>query len=391
MNYEEVLTKTVSNNLVRIVFSKPNKDSEMSGAKVRPVKIKDELFFQITKSVGSKDTNTKREVHENVPFRNAVKELMKYIPGFFMQALIETETEGYTVLSNKKGTVTVIKNKTTSGVKAAPMEHNRAKNYLIEEGENVPFLIDLGVMTKEGKIVASKYDKFRQINRYLEFVEDICDKLKSDKPIRIIDFGCGKSYLTFALYYYLTVKKHFDVKITGLDLKPDVIETCNKLKNKYKYNNLSFEVGDIGNYEGTDSVDMVITLHACDTATDYALYKAIKWGAKVIMAVPCCQHELNKVIDVKSIAAVTQYGILKDRISAIFTDSIRANILKEYGYDTQILEFIDMEHTPKNLMIRATKNSKPVLAKSEMDKAHELEEFVGAKLTLRKLLLEEDK
>ena len=219
------------------------------------------------------------------------------------------------------------------------------------------FLVGLGVQTPDGRVTKARFDKFRQINRYLEFIEDVIDELPTDRTIRIIDFGCGKSYLTFAMYYYLHELQHRDIQVTGLDLKTDVIKHCNELAEKLGYDRLKFERGDISTYEGTDVADMVVTLHACDLATDYALDKAVKWGASVILAVPCCQHELNRQIKCDSLKPVLKYGIIKERIAALLTDALRANLLEQQGYETQILEFIDMEHTPKNLLIRAVKKN----------------------------------
>ena len=214
------------------------------------------------------------------------------------------------------------------------------------------------MMHPSGSIVSSRYDKFRQINRFLEFIEDILPRLSKDREITILDFGCGKSYLTFAMYYYLRELKGYDVQIIGLDLKEDVIRHCSRLAEEYGYEKLHFYKGNIADYEGVTSVDMVVTLHACDTATDYALAKAVEWGAQVILSVPCCQHELNRQIENQLLQPVLKYGILRERISALLTDGIRANLLEEAGYDTQILEFIDMEHTPKNLLIRAVRTGK---------------------------------
>ena len=235
------------------------------------------------------------------------------------------------------------------------MSHNRKKQYVLEEGTAVPFLTDLGVMTQEGKEVHDSFDKFCQINRFLEFVEDILPELPKDREVTILDFGCGKSYLTFAMYYYLHELKGYDIRIIGLDLKKDVIRHCNELSEKYGYKKLHFLEGNIADYTGVDAVDMVVTLHACDTATDFALAKAVGWNAKVILSVPCCQHELNRQIANKELYPIMDYGILKERMAALLTDGIRAKLLENAGYETQILEFIDMEHTPKNLLIRAVK------------------------------------
>ena len=232
------------------------------------------------------------------------------------------------------------------------------KNYLITEGEFIAPLVDMGVFTKEGKVVNSMYDKYRQINRFLEFIEDILPNLDQDRESTIIDFGCGKSYLTFAMYYYLKELKGYPVRIIGLDLKEDVIEHCSRLGRQYGYEGLSFCHGDIASFEGVEKVDMVVTLHACDLATDYALEKAVNWGARVILSVPCCQHEVNKQMKSDLFAPVFRYGIIKERMAALYTDALRAEILEAMGYRVQILEFIDMEHTPKNLLIRAVKQGK---------------------------------
>ena len=387
MDYQKLIKTITGENLIRVVLSKPSKDSEASGVKIRPVKVKDRVLFQVTSSIGSKDSNTCKEVHENLKPSELESYLSQAIPAKFYQGLIETDEGGYTVLANKKGTITVVKNKTVTGRKTS-LDHNRTKKYIIEEGTKVPFMVDLGVMTQDGKIVRSKYDKFRQINRYLEIVEDIIPSLDTKRTLTIIDFGCGKSYLTFALYYYLVKLKGIKADIIGLDLKSDVIAECNRLKNKYKYDSLRFIEGDIGKFEGVDKVDMVITLHACDTATDYALHKAVTWDADVIMAVPCCQHELNRFKNSPVLSAVSQYGILKERMSAIFTDAMRANLLTQAGYDTQILEFIDMEHTPKNLLIRAVKKGKKMAGKGLTESLKSLTELAGGGITLEKLLRE---
>ncbi len=213
-------------------------------------------------------------------------------------------------------------------------------------------------MTGEGKVVHARYDKFRQINRFLEFIEDVLPRLDRDRELTILDFGCGKSYLTFAMYYYFRKLKGYDVKIVGLDLKEDVIARCQALAEKYGYDKLQFCQGDIASYRGVDRVDMVVTLHACDTATDFALAKAVGWGASVILSVPCCQHELNRQISNEVMKPVFSYGVLKERIAALMTDGLRAQMLERAGYETQILEFIDMEHTPKNLLIRAVYTGK---------------------------------
>lgn len=288
--------------------------------------------------------------------------------GSFRNAQIETRSLIANVLISKKGLVTIRK-KTLSSSDARPMislAHNREKRYILREGVPVPFLVDLGVMTPDGAIIHAQYDKFRQINRFLEYIEDILPALPKGRELRILDFGCGKSYLTFAIYYYLKELKGYPVRITGLDLKEDVIRHCSELAARYGYDRLEFLCGDIAFYDGCSQVDMVVTLHACDTATDYALAKAVGWGARVILSVPCCQHELNRQIKNDLLSPVLHYGILQERFSALLTDGLRAQILEAKGYRTQLLEFIDMAHTPKNLLIRAVYQGRPADNQQEL-------------------------
>ena len=271
----------------------------------------------------------------------------------FKQMQLDTKEFRYQILVSKKGKMTIRRKIQPDCIKEIDLSHNRKKHYILEEGKAVPFLQDLGVMTRDGEIVRTKFDKFRQINRFLEFIEDILPELPADREITILDFGCGKSYLTFAIYYYLHELKNYDIRIIGLDLKTDVILACNQLAKKYGYHKLKFMEGNIADYTGSEEVDMVVTLHACDTATDFALAKAVGWKAKVILSVPCCQHELNGQMENEVLAPLFSYGLIKERMAALVTDAVRAEYLKREGYDTQILEFIDMEHTPKNILIRA--------------------------------------
>ncbi len=256
---------------------------------------------------------------------------------------------------SKKGKIFLGKKKNDNS-KIVAKGHNKEKNYILKEGMIIEPLIDLGVFTKEGKVVNSKYDKYKQINRFIEIIDDEIKK-NDYKELTILDFGCGKSYLTFVLYYYFVKIKNINVKMIGLDLKEDVIKKCNDIAKRYNYENLHFELGDINGFKYNNKVDMVITLHACDTATDYALYNAIKWNSKMIFSVPCCQHEFNSQMKANELSILTKYGIVQERVAALMTDSVRANLLECVGYKTQLLEFIDIAHSPKNILIRASKNN----------------------------------
>ena len=362
---------------VSAVLSGQIEKNDFLKVKVRPVLSGGKVWIQIEEFRG------KQAFHKNMNVQEAAEYLTGLMGTSFKQAQAETSAWSGQVLVSKKGKASVkIKRRSGAGTNVAGtgksnaaleaawksgLSHNRKKRYILEEGIMVPFLVDLGVQTKDGKIVNSRYDKFRQINRFLEFIEDILPKLDKSRESTILDFGCGKSYLTFAMYYYLKELKGYPVRIIGLDLKDDVIRKCNDLAKRYGYEKLDFYTGDIASYEGVDQVDMVVTLHACDTATDFALEKAVRWGAKVILSVPCCQHELNGQMENEMFKPIFQYGLIKERMAALYTDAIRAEILESVGYRTQILEFIDMEHTPKNILIRAVKQGNPKDNRKELE------------------------
>ena len=346
--------------------------------KFRPVDKKGTLVYQFEEYKGT------QVFHKNVEKSGFAEVISGYLDGNFKEAVIESDTRSIHILFSKKGKAT-IKEKRQAKLISYDPSHNRVKNYLLAEGTPVPFLVRLGVMSEDGHVVKAKYDKFKQINRFLEFVDDIFTELPKDKTLTILDFGCGKSYLTFALYHYLKVMKERSVNIIGLDLKRDVIAACNNLAKDLGYDELRFLCGDIADYEGVDSVDMVVTLHACDTATDFALAKAVKWGASVILSVPCCQHELNRSMKNTELSMLFKYGIIKERSAALFTDAFRANILESRGFDVQLLEFIDMEHTPKNILIRAVRNGKGADDK-KLSEIKQCMSALNADLTLYNLL-----
>lgn len=392
---EELWELFLDETLNQIRFGRGTLPEKAVKAKARPVLLHNRLMFQLEEYVGN------QVFHKNLSREEAVSYFMTLLENQFRQCEIQSDKGWAQVLVSKKGTIT-IKKKLAKPSREADLAnqwkesakegirllHNRPKAYVLEEGKPVPFLIDLGVMTKEGKVIRSRYDKFRQINRFLELIEDILPQLSKERENTIIDFGCGKSYLTFAMYYYLKEQKGYPIRIIGLDLKQDVIRHCNELSKQYGFEKLVFFHGDIASYEGVSRVDMVVTLHACDTATDYALAKAISWGAKVILSVPCCQHEWNRQIENEFMKPILDYGLLKERMAALFTDGIRAEILENMGYRTQILEFIDMEHTPKNILIRAIKQGK---RKDNIRQIQEILDFWNVKPTLAELVLEPEK
>ena len=386
---QSLFTDCLNETLIRVILSNPSSKDGVIKICARPVLKNKSLLFQI-------EEYTKTQVfHKNLTAGDAGSYLTGKLSSDassqtaeFKNALVVTKSFTANVLVSKKGTITIKKKMNTSTKQPKiSLSHNRKKKYILEEGIPVPFLIDLGVMTQNGSIVNAHYDKFRQINRFLEYIEDILPSLPTGRELRILDFGCGKSYLTFAIYYYLKVLKGYPVRITGLDLKEDVIRHCNELAVKYGYDKLEFLCGDIAYYDGCSQVDMVVTLHACDTATDYALAKAVGWGAKVILSVPCCQHELNKQMKNDLLSPVLHYGILKERMAALMTDGLRAQILEANGYRTQILEFIDMAHTPKNLLIRAVYNGHCADNKAQID---ELLAAFDVNPTLYRLLCKKD-
>lgn len=378
---KELLNNNLNMDFLKATLSNPKEKDGAKKVKVRPILKKNQLLFQC-------ETYRNNQVfHGNYAADEAMHVLMEHMQQF-RQMQLETKKFRYTVLISKKGKVTIQKKQQEGCEKEVDLSHNRSKAYILQEGIVVPFLQDLGVMTSEGKIVRNKYDKFRQINRFLEFVEDILPQLDQNREITILDFGCGKSYLTFAMYYYLHHLKNYDVRIIGLDLKKEVIRHCNELSRKYGYEKLKFLEGNIADYTGVEEVDMVVTLHACDTATDFALDKAVGWNAKVILSVPCCQHELNGQIQNEVLAPILKYGLVKERMAALITDAMRAEYMEGYGYDTQILEFIDMEHTPKNILMRAVKTGKK---KENEESIRACEAFFHVTPTLGKLLEERGK
>ena len=379
---KNMLDYFINERLDRVILSNPRVKGEVVKAVIRPVALKGNVMYQV------EEFTEKQAFHRNLGAGEAKEYIAGQLSSRFKQGEISSALGTGRVLVGKKGNMTVkMKKQAPSKISAAPVPlpaaHNRQKRYILKEGTPVPFLVELGVMTKEGAVVRSRYDKFRQINRFLEFIEDVLPRLNKSRENTIIDFGCGKSYLTFAMYYYLKEVKGYSIRVIGLDLKQDVINLCNRLARQFGFERLTFYHGDIASFEGVEQVDMVVTLHACDLATDYALAKAVRWNAAVILSVPCCQHQLNGQMKNDLMAPIFRYGILKERMAALCTDGLRAEILENQGYRTQLLEFIDMEHTPKNILIRAVRQGQ---GKNNKKEIQAIMDFLHVEPELAKLL-----
>lgn len=375
MEYQEMHDQLVSlindKKLISATISQPRaKSDEVKRVKLKPVEIKGDYHIQF-------EYQYERVLkHENVEL-GQVSDKINDLLQQFRQVQADFQEEKVHIQLSKKFKV-LWKSDRVASKKVANLSHNRKKHYLLEEDTAYPFLVRLGVQTPDGKVKKQKHDKFRQINRFIEFIDDALDYLPKDRPVRILDFGSGKSYLTFALYHYLRIEKGLDIRVTGLDLKKEVIEECQRIAGDLHYDQLEFLVGDINDYNEETAVDMVVTLHACDVATDMALARAVKWGAKVILSVPCCQHELNAQLNSPALDIMLQHGLVKERFAALATDSIRAELLKLAGYEAQLLEFIDMENTPKNILIRAYFTGKKPTGE-EQAKYREFVNFLNAK------------
>lgn len=346
-------------DIVKGILSGKKNNSQYNKAKIQRIKKDDKTFIQISLFTD------KQVFHKNYDDYEIEAVIINLLENNFnnMELFTNEYVYGYRITSKGK----LLTNKRKNSESIVEISHNKTKQYILTEGMIIPPLIDLGVMTTNGRVVKAKYDKFKQINRFLEIIDD---NIKNETKLKIIDFGCGKSYLTFILYFYLVEIKKIDCEIIGLDLKEDVIDYCNNVAQKYGYNSkLKFIKGDISNFEESSNIDMIITLHACDTATDYALYHAIRMKCKYIFSVPCCQHEVNQQLETSFLHVINKFGILKERFSALLTDSIRANILQYCGYKTQVMEFVDLENSPKNLLIRAvyTNTAPNEKIKAELD------------------------
>lgn len=364
------------NDLLKGTLSSPkNKTNVYQKAKFQEILIKEDLYYQFS-------FYTQQQVfHKNILQKELNSFLNQQLEQSFNCLEVVSKNYSYSYRVTKSGKV--LSNKKKIQEQFVSLEHNKSKKYLLDDGNIIPPLVDLGVMTQDGKIVKGKYEKYRQINRFLEMIED---SIADEKYLKIIDFGCGKSYLTFLLYYYLIYVKKIECDILGMDLKEEVIDHCNEIAKKYGYHRLTFIKKDISEFKEEDHIDMIVTLHACDTATDYALAYAIKMKCRYIFSVPCCQHELNLQMKQDKMHILTKYGILKERMAALMTDAIRANILQYYGYKTQVLEFIDLEASPKNILIRAVYEQLPP-SKIIKEEIEELLKYFNMNQTLYNLTM----
>ena len=356
--------------LLRAVLSNPRSGELPRKVTVEPVELRGELAFQFAAQLADRVT------HENLTADEA-RERLGLLLVDYGQGLLQTPEADWQVLGSS-----ILRRPPTRT--PAPRVHDRRKRYLLEEGQPVPFLVELGVMTPDGKVRKSRYGKFRQVNRFLELVDDVVPSLRPDGTIRVVDFGCGKSYLTFAIHHLLTQLRGREVEIVGLDLKADVIEACSSFAARSGAQGLRFQQGDIGSFNAQEKVDLVVSLHACDTATDEALAQAIRWEADVILAVPCCQKEAYGQIRNPLLAPLLRHGLAKERFAALVTDALRAQLLELHGYRTQLVEFVPLEHTAKNVLVRAVKGAP---AGPDARSAYEeLRDALGLEPTLERLL-----
>lgn len=338
-------------NFAQLVLSRPvtRAANEAVRVKVRPVRIRGGLRYQWASQVG------KQELHDNLEADQLQERVAGQLGRVFRDAHLFTLKGNLELRVNRRGKARLTRTAPTAQTVVA--DHDREKPYLIPEGTPCPFLQAIGVMTPQGRVKAKSYGKFRQINRFLELVNDVYDELPAAGTLQIVDFGCGKSYLTFALHHLFTVVHERSVRIVALDREASVIETCSATASDLGYSDIEFHQGDIADYEADGSVHLTVALHACDTATDDALAQAVAWRSQVILAAPCCQHELNSRLDSEPLELLTRHGILRERFAALATDALRASALEQAGYRTQVIEFVDLEHTAKNLLIRAVRRN----------------------------------
>lgn len=378
---KDKIEKYFRQEIVRVVISNLKKGAvcEYSKVTIKPYNSSKGIMYQFEYTV-------KNQVkHRNVEEYNLVDEISLLLENYFTQCMVYgTESDYHINCYGDK-----VKAKTMAATKKIAIGgHNKKKRYILNEDEHIDFLVYLGVMTKDGKVVNSKYNKFRQINKYLELIKPSIDMLPKDRPLKIVDFGCGKAYLTFALYYYVVKILNMQAEITSLDLKEEVIDYCNKVARELGYDSLEFQKGNIKDYSRTQDVDMVIMLHACDNATDEGIVQSLKFNAKIIIAVPCCQHEFFRQIENENLEPILQFGILKDRMTALATDSLRAQILKALGFDVTVMEFIETEHTPKNLAIRAIRDGG--FNKTEYEKYEKFRDFLDLDPYIERRMREEN-
>ncbi len=365
--------------LQKAVFSQPTEGAPYQKAALRPVAIKGRSLFQL------ESFRDNKAFHRNLTEQELLAVIEEELAGFYRQVLIMSGEEAAQYVLRRDGNYRKSARSAVARPGGAPAAHDREKKYLLAEGEDIPALVDLGVFTPERRIVKARFDKYRQINRFVELIDDAFADVEPGK-LRVMDFGCGKSYLTFILYYYFAVKRGFDVEMIGYDLKADVVARCGEIAKKYGYDGLRFEVADVSKDTLPDrEIDLLVTLHACDTATDYALDYALRHGARRIFSVPCCQHEIDQTIGRGGdLDILLRHGVVRERVSALLTDTIRAGILEDMGYEVDLIEFVDLAHSPKNLMIRAEK--KRAARRKNIPLCRELAARYGFRQTLLELV-----
>ena len=375
-------------NITKCIFSNMKGDYEYTKIIIKPLIIKNNFVYQFEQFKNNK------AYHSNLTIEESIQKLSTIIENFYQYVVFTTEADIQIIRGKKDFNM----KSTCNQKEICSLEHNKIKKYILEEGTPIPFLIRLGIMGEDGKVFKKSYDKFRQINKYLEFIDETIKELKNkkyiDTHIKAVDFGCGKSYLTFALHYYLKNIQNMTFEVIGLDLKKDVIEHCNQIAKDLNMENIEFLTGDIKDFNKLKNVDLIFSLHACNNATDYSLLKGLELDAKAILAVPCCQHEFNQKMSQNKKSEffafenpIGKHGILLEKFASLATDALRAQVLELCGYKTQVMEFIDMEHTPKNILIRGIKeNPNKNILEKKLQEYEIYKKFLGIEPLLDTLL-----
>ena len=371
-------------SFVKLTLSKPRAKSQepranLNNIYVKPIILKNEKMFSFTYRYERRDETKNYDAEQTLEVINQL------VPNVFLNASLFTLTEDITLLISKKGKATVM-SKAVKEQREQNVQHDKVKNRLINTDN--PWWFKLGLTTREGKVTSDMQHKFKQICKYVEIVDGVMKNVKFDGKIRIADMGAGKGYLTFALYEYLTQRCKYDIEMDGVEIRPDLVVKINEIIKESNLKDFRFVESSIDSYQlssvicqqptANSQLDVLIALHACNTATDDAIIKGIEYGAKLIICAPCCHKQIRQEMEKsKVVDPITRYGIFMERQAVMITDAIRALIMEYYGYKTQVMEFIEMEHTPKNILLVGRKSDAPVDKEAILKQIEELKKQYG--------------